>query len=130
MKKILFALLILLSFSQISGAQEKNCKKYQNGVFKLVDTENNVTYLIERNGKKQFEQIVGKDLKIEFEVKWINDCTYTLHPTKESIEILKDDFVLFVEITEIKENSLVLRMYADKYPNEIMTNEVQIVKPI
>lgn len=129
MKKITLILLATL-LSAVSYAQENKCGKYKNGTFKLVDKEHNVSYIIERNGNKQYEQIVGDKTKIDFDVTWTSDCTYTLHPSKETIEFLKADFTLIVNIIEIKEHSLVLKMFAKESPNDIITQEVEVIKTL
>ncbi|MEO8515157.1 MAG: hypothetical protein ABI426_00350 [Flavobacterium sp.] len=129
MRKILLIMPVLL-FSVISFAQENKCSKYKNGTFKLLDQANNVTYIIERNGNKQYEQIEGEKTKIDFDVNWISDCSYTLHPTKETIELIKADFSLIVEIVEIKEKSLVLKMFAKESPQNVITREVEIIKTL
>jgi hypothetical protein len=126
MKTIFFTLLTILFFTNYSFAQ-RDCKIYKNGTFKLVDTEKGKTYLIKRKGAVQEEKLVGEEGKVLFDVTWINDCSYTLHPTKESIEKLKADFTLIVEIIEIKKGALVLRMYDSEHPDNILTNEVQIL---
>lgn len=129
MRKITLILLVLL-FSAVSYAQENKCGKYKNGTFKLIDKEHNISYIIERNGNKQYEQIVGNKDKVDFDVTWTSDCTYTLHPSKETIEILNADFTLIVNIIEIKEHSLVLRMFAKETPNDILTQEVEVIKTL
>lgn len=128
MKKLALIALVLL-FSTLSFSQEK-CSKYKNGTFRLIDKEHNLTFIIERNGNKQYEEIEGKNDKVDFDVTWTSDCTYTLHPSKETIDILKADFTLIVDIIEIKEHSLVLRMHAKETPNDILTQEVEVIKTL
>ena len=65
MKKIVTLLLLTGSlFIFESGfAQKNNCKKFKNGTFKLVDEKSGTTFIIERKGKLQIEQIKGNDSK-------------------------------------------------------------------
>lgn len=84
MKKIkVLSLMCMVSFGLYS--QSLSCLKFRNGKFQ--STYNGKTAIIERSGSKQVEYFVNlKDsLKIEFDIKWLNDCTYTLTPTKESL---------------------------------------------
>ncbi|WP_313805741.1 hypothetical protein [Flavobacterium sp.] len=129
MKKIIVTC-FLLCCSLVNFAQEKKCSDFKNGTFQLNDTENNISYLIERNGKKQVEYKIGENIKVEFDVTWLSDCTYTLKPTKESAEFLKSDFELIVEIIEIKDNSMVLKMYPDGSPEYAITDEVEIIRSL
>ena len=81
------AFTITLFFIAISVsllAQSPNCANFRNGKFK--STYNGHTAMIERSGSNQTEYLVNtKDsLKILFTVKWLDDCSYTLTPTKES----------------------------------------------
>lgn len=129
MKKILFSLLLLISCTFFSFAQEK-CSQYKDGTFRLRDPQSNAFHYIERRGNRQYEEIEGEDTKHEFEVIWLSDCIYTLHPTKETIALLKVDFTLTVEIIEIKEKSLVLKMHIKDIENSDMMMEMEIIKPL
>ena len=112
MKKIVTLLLLTVSlFTFKSGfAQKNNCKKFKNGTFKLVDENSGTTFIIERKGKLQIEQIKGNDLKLTFNVEWIDECTYMVTATKETLKI-KPDFTypIKVEILETKEKSYISR---------------------
>lgn len=96
-----------------SGAfgQEMECKDFRNGKFQIISEVGNS--IIERKGSKQIEYGEGSNLKMEFNVKWLNDCTYTLE-LKEVLENpknlqLPEGMILTVEILEIKEKSYIQR---------------------
>src|SRR5690349_12347258 len=63
-------------------AKNPDCKKFRDGKFKIVDGE--ATIYIVREGKRQAEIMEGEEDSSFFVVKWIDDCTYTLVPTKET----------------------------------------------
>jgi len=57
--------------------QAADCQKFRNGTFKIVD-EKIGNFTIVRNGDKQVETKDGDTESFNFNVKWIDDCTYTL----------------------------------------------------
>lgn len=129
MKKIVTLLLLICSlFSfELGMAQKNNCKKFKNGTFKLVDENSGTTYIIERKGKLQIEHIKGSDQKLTFNVEWLDECTYLITPTKETLKIKPDfTYTIKVEILETKEKSYISRSTIkgiDDY-----SKEVEIVK--
>jgi hypothetical protein len=107
MKIFLFTFFILILCSGLH-AQSLNCLSFRNGKFKM--TINGHTSVIERSGSNQKEYFINlKDsLKMSFNVKWLDDCTYTLTPTKESFEKypqIPKNAVLTVQITSTTANS-------------------------
>ena len=127
MKKLFFTVVMITLFTTFSNAQ-LDCRKFRNGKFKLVDKELNTTYLITRKGAIQEEQIEGKEGIFTFDVVWTSDCTYVLHPTKESIEKFKVDFHLIVQIIDIKGSNVMLKMYSKEQPDKIFTKEVEFLE--
>ena len=78
MKRIsLAALLIVFSFSL---SAQKNCKTVKNGTFKTI-SEGGTTIII-RKGSLQTEENASVNFKGEFKIKWLDECTYTIQPTK------------------------------------------------
>jgi hypothetical protein len=78
-----FLLQILMSVAFFKAfAQAPDCAKFKNGKFKTI--VNGQTSIIERLGSVQNEYLINlKDtLKITFDVKWIDDCSYTLKPVE------------------------------------------------
>lgn len=103
--------LILLAFLTLSTAtfgQTKDCRDFKNGKFKITDPIAGNS-IVERKGSKQIEYGEDSELKIEFKVKWLDECTYKLQ-VKKILEnpnnvLLPSDMVLTVEIIETTENS-------------------------
>ena len=71
----------LIFFSTYAHAQDLKCRDFKNGKFEIIDTETGNS-IIERKGSKQIEYGGRSDLKLEFKVKWLNECTYTLELKK------------------------------------------------
>ncbi|MGB6035868.1 MAG: hypothetical protein WBG42_06340, partial [Cryomorphaceae bacterium] len=73
--------LILICISVIAFGQKRECDKFRDGKFMIVDPVNGNS-IIERKGSKQIEIGEGSGLKLKFDVNWLDDCTYTLELKK------------------------------------------------
>ena len=122
--------LLLLMFSSLSVfSQQVDCEKYKDGKFIIVDEENGNSH-IERKGSKQTEYGEGSGLKLEFKIKWLNECTYTV-TLKKIVENpnkipLSKDMVLTVEIIETKENSYMQRSTSNLYDMVIESEMMRV----
>lgn len=127
MKKNLLFLLFLFVITTFSYSQ--NCKNYKNGKFKLADKELGVTYIIERKGNLQTERKVGEERILDFNVTWIDDCTYILKSSKETSEFLKTEVDLIVQIKKVKGKFLELEMHMKDHDFEAtkMTTIVEVI---
>ncbi|MEP5256447.1 MAG: hypothetical protein ABJQ39_15405 [Winogradskyella arenosi] len=110
--------LVLICFSTVTFGQTNECKKFKNGKFKIVDAEVGNS-IITRKASKQIEYGEGSMLKLEFKVKWLNDCTYTLELKKvlenpNKIE-LPEGMILTIEIIETKEKSYIQKSTSNLY---------------
>jgi len=108
MKNLIAGILICISF--VAFGQETECDKFKNGKFEIIDTTLGNS-IIERKGSKQIEYGKRSKLKLEFKVKWLNDCSYTLELKKilenpNNIEF-PEGMILTIEIIETKENSYI-----------------------
>lgn len=126
-QRIIFIFLIFLS--GLGYSQELDCKRFKNGKFKIIDPEVGNS-IIERNGNKQIEYDEKTGQKIEFKVKWIDDCTYRLK-VKEVLEnpdnsFIPTNMILTVEIIETKENSYVQKSKSDWF-DVVLESEIFIV---
>ncbi|KAB1066066.1 hypothetical protein [Salibacter halophilus] len=120
--------LVLICFSTVTFGQTNECKKFKNGKFKIIDAEVGNS-IITRKGSKQIEYGEGSKLKLEFKVKWVDDCTYTLELKKvlenpNNIE-LPEGMILTIEIIETKENSYVQKSTSNLYD---MVLESELIK--
>ncbi|MEH0153185.1 hypothetical protein V6R21_03505 [Limibacter armeniacum] len=121
--------LVLICFSTVTFGQTIECKKFKNGKFKIVDAEIGNS-IITRKGSKQIEHGEGSQLKLEFKVKWIDDCTYTLELKKvlenpKNIE-LPEGMILTIEIIETKENSYIQKTTSNLYDKVLESELIKI----
>jgi hypothetical protein len=116
MRKLFLGLLLFVTFKSVG--QNLDCKKFREGKFKIVDLMAGTT-IVERKGSKQTEYAVNSRMRLEFKVKWIDDCTYTLKLKKItenpdnvqwSRKVKKTKVI--VKIVETKENSYVMKAYS------------------
>jgi hypothetical protein len=122
MKLFLFTfLLLILSFGL--HAQSLNCTKFRNGKFK--STFDGRTEIIERSGSIQHEYFINsKDsLNLSFNVEWLDDCTYTLTLTKESLERFPKNGMITVKITNTNINSYT-QSSTSNFINKTIVSEV------
>jgi len=89
-------------------AQSGNCSSFKSG--KFTSTYEGRIAIIERNGSIQNEYLTNsKDsLKMSFNINWLDDCTYTLTPTKESYlkyPKLPRNAVITIKILNVSSNS-------------------------
>lgn len=120
-------LLVILIFDSILGfCQNKECEKFKEGKFEIIDS-GVVSSSIVREGLKQVEYSKEINVEILSKVLWIDECTYKL----ELEEILKNpnniplpkDLVMTVEIIETKENSYIQRSFSN-YSDIVVEYEV------
>jgi hypothetical protein len=109
LKKILIVsyLLVLSAIPINFYGQTMNCSKFRDGIFMYADKKMG-NYTIKRDGKYQIE--IYQNKKYKFIVNWVDDCTYTLTPTKKTYKEnprFTEIGVLTVQIIEVRENSYV-----------------------
>lgn len=112
-KTLLVLVCIFWSVPALLVAQSINCEKFKNGKFR--STFEGRSIVIERSGTTQTEYLTvlnGKTLKtpmvMVLNVKWLNDCTYTLSLTAESLKKypkFPKNAVITVKIINVNENS-------------------------
>ncbi len=116
---------IIMTLSSYLYGQNLECNRFKNGSFKIIDSETGTSF-IERNGARQSEITEGKKDSTTFIVKWIDDCTYTLTPTKETLnkyQSLPDNATLTVRIIETQANSYT-QISTSNFSDIKATNEV------
>jgi hypothetical protein len=106
MRSLFFSFAIV--FFQGLLAQNLDCAAFRNGNFILEDLKNGNT-MISRSRNTQIETMEYLQLKIEFKVKWLDDCTYTLK-VKRVLEnprniAVPTDMVVKVKILETTKDS-------------------------
>lgn len=100
-------LLAMLVISANLHGQPIDCSKFRQGTFLLIG-ENLKLYIINRDNQFQVETYQKKNFK--FIISWVDDCTYTLTPTKKAYKKnpdFKEIGVLTVNILEVREHSYI-----------------------
>lgn len=104
--------LIICTFPCFGYSQAKDCAKFKHGTFKLTDPVTKKVCIITRDGNTQTEKMEESDEVYDFDVVWLDDCTFTLTPTAASAAKNKDVLkvgTMTVKITQTKEGSYIQR---------------------
>lgn len=119
---------LLLSFAG-AFVQNTACTDFKDGKFKLTDAELG-DFIIERKGAKQVEYSERHKMKLEFNVEWLNECTYTLKLNRvlanpDSIKFT-EGLILTVEIVETTEGAYVQRTSSNLYDVVVQSELVRV----
>jgi len=144
MKKTLFTFMALLFV--ISGAvhaQTKktvipklkgpdpmvlDCKPLRTGTFKSI--VQGKTTIMERTATTETDYLDGGVIAAIYNIKWINDCTYTLTPTEQTIKLhpeIKKGAVFTVE-TAMKNTNSYTQVVSVNYSKAKTNVEVYKIK--
>ena len=129
MRKILTAalLLVFLAYAE-TYAQKLDCSKFHNGTFKM--SAGGRDYIITRSGTIQTERLEQLNTSMIFNVKWTDDCTYTLTPTKEVLQkypAMPKNTLMTVRIIKTTKNSYTQTTAANTI-NKVITCEMVKIK--
>lgn len=128
-RKITFFVIALL-LPLLGMAQAKDCLKYRNGTFAVTDPASKKVCIITRNGNTQTEKMQDADEVYDFNIVWIDDCTYTVSPTPATIARNKDVTkagTITVKIIKTNESSYVQRITVANNPKFRRIDEVFLV---
>lgn len=123
---------VLLSFlfSLATYAQKPACELYKEGTFKITDPKSKKVCIITRKGNIQTERMEESDETYEFNLTWIDDCTYTVTPTPATAarrqEMLKPG-LMTVRIIKGNESSYTSRITAANNPKFRRVDQVSVV---
>lgn len=123
---LIVSFFFMIGIFSVSGQATLNCKKFRNGTFKIEASATSKETRIVRKGDQQIETTKDVEGHSEFIVKWLNDCTYTLTPTKKTRERfphLPADAFLTVKIIQVKENSYI-QTSSSNFSDYVLTSEV------
>lgn len=102
-----FSLLLLIALTLLSFTLKDECKGFRNGTFELNSAEGKKHTII-RKGNKQTEYVEKAKSLSEFDIKWIDDCSYILFNRRilkgEDLYSDSNSDTLYVEVIEIKGN--------------------------
>lgn len=128
MKNIITSLLVLLL--PMFGFSQNDCTKFKTGSFKVTDPATKKVCLITRDGDTQTEKMQDAEEIYDFDIVWIDDCTYTVSPTAATAarnkEVLKSG-TMTVKITKVKDSSYVQRVTVANNPKFRRIDEVFLV---
>ncbi|KOS05519.1 hypothetical protein AM493_05340 [Flavobacterium akiainvivens] len=128
LKKISLCLLLSLP---LLGLAQKNCALFKNGTFKLTDPATKKVCIIIRKDNVQTEKMEDAEEVYDFNIVWIDDCTYTVTPTAATAARNKDTLkagTITVTITKTKENSYIQRVTSANNPKFRRIDEVFVVE--
>lgn len=127
-KKI--TLLLTLLFSLSGFGQERSCTHFKNGTFRITDPATKKVCIITRDGDTQTEKMEESEEVYDFDITWIDDCTYTVTPTPASTarnkKLLKGG-TMTVKITQVNEYSYIQRVTVANNPKFRRVDEVFVI---
>jgi hypothetical protein len=127
-KKITLLFSLLLSVAAF--AQDSGCAKFKNGTFKVTDPASKQVCIITRDGNIQTEKMEESEEIYDFDIVWIDDCTYTVSPTPATAARNKDVLksgTMTVKITKIKDSSYTQKVTVANNPKFRRVDEVFLV---
>lgn len=122
---LFFCLLPLLSRAQI------DCSKFKEGTFSITDPKSKKISFITRNGNIQTEKMEESEEIYDFDIVWVDDCTYTVSPTPATAARIKDvnkAGTMTVRITKVKDSTYVQRITIANNPKFRRADTVYLVK--
>jgi len=131
-QKITFIAVALL-FSFFTNAQEKACSKFKEGTFKVTDPTSKKISYITRKGNVQTEKMENAEEVYDFDIVWIDDCTYTVSPTPATAARIKDinrAGTMTVMITKAKDSSYTQRIKIANNPKFRRQDKVFLVRNV
>jgi len=130
MQKI--TLIFFFSFVTCIGfSQGKDCSQFKDGTFKVTDPKSKKVCIITREGDTQTEKLEESDETYNFDIKWLDNCTYTLSPTPSTIARDKDVLeagIMTVRITQVKDGSYIHKITVSNNPKFRRVDEVFVLK--
>ncbi|AWH85467.1 hypothetical protein HYN59_10215 [Flavobacterium album] len=123
-------LLFAFLFS-ITALAQSECAKFKNGTFKVTDPASKKVCIIKRDGNTQTERMEESDETYDFDIVWIDDCTYTVSPTASTAARNKDVLkagTITVKMTKVKESSYVQKVTVANNPKFRRVDEVFLME--
>ena len=127
MKAMIFAAVLLATLASYS----QSCAKFKNGTFKVTDPGSKKVCIITRDGNTQTERMEESDQTYDFDIVWIDDCTYTVTPTAATAARNKDVLkagTMTVKITKSTDTSYTQKVTVANNPKFRRVDEVFVVE--
>jgi len=119
----------LFSFLPVFGYSQK-CTDFKNGTFKVTDPATKKVCILTRDGNTQTEKMEDAEEVYDFDIVWVDDCTYTVTPTPataaRNIDTLKAG-TMTVKIFKAKEGSYMQHVTVANNPKFRRIDEVFVV---
>lgn len=114
---ILLIFFFILSF--LTNGQKRNCSELKRGTFKSY-TKQDGNRTIERQSGKEICLYVESKLKMEFEIEWLDNCSYRKRLTEvlenpNNVEVYYGDEWYTVEIIDWNNEGYVERLTNKTY---------------
>ena len=129
--KINFILLITILLLPFLSYSQQNCTAFKEGTFKVTNPNTKKVSVITRTGNLQTEKMEDGEEVYDFDIVWIDDCTYTVSPTPATAARLKDvnkAGTMTVQITKAKDSTYVQRIRLANSPKFRRVDTVYLVK--
>ncbi|MXN89908.1 hypothetical protein GR160_01600 [Flavobacterium sp. Sd200] len=123
-QKITFFILLFLPVIALS---QSKCAQFREGTFKITDPKTKKVSIITRKGNVQTEKMEDAEEVYDFDIAWLDDCTYTVTPTPATAARVKDISkvgTMTVEILKAKDSSYTQRVKVASNPNLKRTDTV------
>lgn len=120
----------LLLLTSVLGYGQSACEKFKNGTFKFTDPATKKVCIITRDGDKQTEKMQDSEEAYDFDIVWVDGCTYTVSPTAATAarnqDVLKSG-TMTVKIIKAKDSSYTQRITVANNPKFRRMDEVFLV---
>ncbi len=126
--KFLFYIPLLIAGTAF--AQKIPCTQYHEGTFKVTDPKSKKVCIITRKGDVQTERMEESDETYDFNLVWLDDCTYTLTPTPATAARRKETLTpgtMTVRIIKTAEAGYTSRITVANNPKFRRLDEVSLV---
>lgn len=128
--RILLCSFLLLIFINCTKAQSPDCSKIHVGKFEMDSDTYGITSIV-RTGKQQIETNKKYGIKVQYDVHWIDDCTYqlknrTIISGKSAPDAQPTD-VVTVKIITI-ENDMMHVQCSSNFSDQVLGYEMKILK--
>ena len=127
MKTLIFTyLLVILSIN--AKSQSFDCSKIHVGKFELDSEETGITSIL-RTDKQQYETNKKYDVKVQYDIVWVDNCTYQLKNRKLISGKLSEGDptdIILVKVLKI-ENNIMFVQCSSNYSDFISESQIKIL---
>ena len=125
LKRLLLLFPVFLLLTIMLHAQSKDCVKFRTGTFKMIYAGK--TAIITRDAFIQTEQIDVSHITATYNIKWFDNCTYTLTPTVTTLSKfpnMAEELIITVQIDKVSKNNCLVTTTSNLY-NKVLKGEME-----